>query len=216
MKKSSYGWVLKFILAAILLGVGLYMFFANEVVFIITGVAIVLFSIMRVVPLMKTLSKESLRTINLIEIIFDFIIGAVLIYAATSRDLTQEPFWGFVYQYGLAFVFYVRGLVFFISVVFLAEKTQVTKFVFHLLALSLGVVIAVSGDFGPEAVGLFLLLIALVGALYLSGDGYRGYKSYRLIQKELNDGVEKTKDKEKQKKAPLIIEDEQRDETYVS
>ena len=55
--KYGYGWVLKFVLAAILLGVGIYMVFANEVVYLITGVVIVIFSLFRVVPLLKTLKK---------------------------------------------------------------------------------------------------------------------------------------------------------------
>ncbi len=43
--KYGYGWVLKFVLAAILLGVGIYMVFADEVVYAITGVTIVIFFI---------------------------------------------------------------------------------------------------------------------------------------------------------------------------
>ena len=67
--RYGYGWVLKWLLAAILLGVGVYMVFADEVVYTITGVSIVIFSLFRVVPLLKSLHKEVLRTINLIEII---------------------------------------------------------------------------------------------------------------------------------------------------
>ena len=55
--KYGYGWILKFVLAALLLGVGIYMAFADEVVYTITGVAIVLFSLLRVIPLMKSLHK---------------------------------------------------------------------------------------------------------------------------------------------------------------
>ena len=193
--KYGYGWVLKFILAAILLGIGLYVIFAKEVVYTITGVAIVVFSLFRVVPLMKSLNKEVLRTINLIEIIFDTIIGGLLIYVALSRDLQNEAVWGYVYRYSLAFFFYVRGLVFFNSVVFFGEKTEIPKFWVHIAALTLGTVIATLPDFDHSSVAIFLLVISIIGAIYLGYDGYGGYKKYREHSKELNEGKQKEKEK---------------------
>ncbi|MBU1092830.1 MAG: hypothetical protein KKH01_00060 [Firmicutes bacterium] len=191
--KYGYGWVLKWILAAILLGVGIYMFFAAEVVYTITGVAIVLFSLFRVVPLLKSLSKEVLRTINLIEIIFDTLIGALMIYIGIVKgsNLANEAIWSSVYRFSLVFFFYARGLVFFNSVVFLGEKTEVPKFWVHIAALTLGAVVAVTPNFDYATVGIFFLIIALLGAAYLGFDGYGGYKKYREYSKSLNEGKAK-------------------------
>jgi len=195
--KYGYGWVLKFLLAAILLGVGIYMVFEEEVVYTITGVSIVIFSLFRVVPLLKSLQKEVLRTINLIEIIFDTIIGGLMIYIGVTKgaNLANEAIWGSIYRYSLVFFFYARGLVYFNSVVFLGEKTEVPKFWVHIAALTLGVVIAVSRDFDSGTVGIFFLIIALIGSTYLGVDGYGGYKKYREYSKSLNDG--KAKDAQK-------------------
>ncbi|MDY0338619.1 MAG: hypothetical protein RBQ78_02470 [Acholeplasmataceae bacterium] len=190
-KAYGYGWILKFVLAALLLGVGIYMVFANEVVYTITGVAIVLFSLLRVIPLMKSLQKETLRTINLIEIIFDTLIGIGMIYVAVTRDLSTEPVWASVYRYALTFVFYVRGLVYFNSVVFLGEKTEIPKFWMHIVSLTIGVIIAVVPNFDYGTVGLFLLIIAIIGSIYLGVDGYGGYQKYREYSKSLNAGKEK-------------------------
>ena len=198
--KYGYGWVLKFVLAAVLLGVGIYMVFANEVVYTITGVGIVIFSIFRVVPLMKSLNKETLRTINLIEIIFDTIIGGLMIYIALSRNLDDEAIWASVYRYALAFFFYARGLVYLNSVVFFGEKTEIPKFWVHIVALTLGAVIAILPGFGYETVGIFLLFISLLGASYLGYDGFGGYKKYREYSKELNQG--KAKEAEQGIQAP--------------
>lgn len=218
MKKAQYGygWLLKFILAAILLGVGIYMVLADDVVYMITGVTILIFSIMRVYPLIKSLKKEVLRTINLIEIIFDFLIGVLIVYIALSRDLANEEVWRSVYRFSLAFVFYARALVFFNSVVFLGEKTEVPKFWAHIGFLTLGAVIVVSSDFDYEMVGLFFLIVSLLGAVYLGFDGYKGYTNYRSFQLELNQGKEKTKEKEKGIEMPDEIEKEERDEIYVN
>lgn len=191
--KYGYGWVLKFILAAILLGVGIYMVFANEVVYTITGVAIVIFSIFRVIPLMKSLHKEVLRTINLIEIIFDTIIGGLMIYIGVTKgsDLANQAVWGSIYRYSLVFFFYARGLVFFNSVVFLGEKTEIPKFWIHIASLTLGAIIAVLPNFDYSTVGIFFLIISLIGATYLGYDGYGGYGKYREYSKALNAGKEK-------------------------
>jgi len=51
--KYGYGWALKFALAAILVAVGIYMVLSEDVVYIITGITIVLFSVIRVYPLTK-------------------------------------------------------------------------------------------------------------------------------------------------------------------
>ncbi len=218
--KYGYGWVLKFILAAILLGVGVFMAFSPEVVFIITGVTILIFSLLRVVPLMKSLNKEVLRTINLIEVIFDFIIGGVLVAIALTRadDFATQPIWGMIYRYSLAFFFYVRGLVFFNSVVFFGEKTEVPKFWIHIAVLTLGVIIAVIPNFDAAIAGIFFLVIALIGSGYLGYDGYGGYKKYREFSKQLNEGdrPSPTPRKEKGKDLPSRIEEEERDETYIS
>ena len=64
--KHSYGWLLKWILAAILIAVGLTMFFEQRIIFLVTGIMIVVFALFRVVPLLRSLKKEVLRTINLI------------------------------------------------------------------------------------------------------------------------------------------------------
>ena len=55
----------------ILIAVGLTMFFQKDLVFLITGIVIVVFSLFRVVPLVKSLNKEILRTINV------FLLGAL-------------------------------------------------------------------------------------------------------------------------------------------
>jgi hypothetical protein len=224
MKKNKfgYGWLLKFILAAILIAVGIYMVFADEVVYAITGIAIIVFSLLRVVPLLKSLNKEVLRTLNLIEIIFDVIVGVLITYIAFTKGdvLDSEPIWSAIYKYALVFFFYARALIYFNSVVFLGEKTEVTKFWAHIVIISVGAMIAVSSDFNYEVVGLIFLVISLIGAVYLGYDGYGGYKLYREKSLALNEGkskeVENEAPKDKPKKKPVIKEPEEEKRPYVN
>jgi hypothetical protein len=216
--KYGYGWLLKLILAAILLGVGIYMVFADQVVYTITGIAIVVYSLVRVVPLLKTLEKEVLRTINLIEIIFDVILGGVMIYAGiTKPGTTSWDTWLAIYKYMLAFFFYARGLIFFSSVAFFEEKTEVPKFWFHIVAITLGPVILLWQNFSPSTLGWIFLFISVAGSAYLGVDGYGGYKKYREYSKSINTKKEVQKDSKIEKEIPQPIKDEkEQNETYVS
>lgn len=223
MTKANYGWLLKFVLAAILLGVGIYMFFADQVVYAITGVTIIIFSLLRVYPLMKTLNKEVLRTINIVEIVLDALIGVALLLIAIYKadELANASIWSFIFRYALVFFFYARGLVFFHSVVFFGEKTEVLKFWVHIVALSLGAILIVSPDFSYSTVGVIFLIISLIGAIYLGFDGFGGYQKYREYSKSLNEGDAKKKSKGKELpakgKKPVIEEpNEDQPRPYVN
>mgnify|MGYP000876370862 CR=1 FL=1 len=197
--KYGYGWLIKWVLAAILIGVGLAPVFANGIVYLISGIFIVTFSLLRVYPLLKTLKKEGLRTLNLVEIILDTILGGLLLYVgvrALQEGSSWDPgsAWGLVYKYSLVFVLIFRAIVFFYSVTFLGEKTEQPKFWAHIGLLSLGSIISVLKDFTPNWIAWMLLVIAVLGAIYLAVDGYFGYRNYRKYQAELNaDKVKKVK-----------------------
>lgn len=220
--KFRYGWLLKFILAAILLGIGIYIKIETKLVYIITGVAIILFSLLRVVPLLKTLKKEVLRTVNLIEILVDTVLGVLLVYAAVSGKVEDSDTWQSLYRYFLAFVFYARALVYLTSTTFFAEKTEVPKFVTHILSITVGTYIATSKDFEPSTVALIILIISIMGFLYLSYDGFKGYKVYRGEQLKLNEGkvkeTKKRKDKQIEKEdVDVIIEkDDEHEQPHIN
>jgi len=222
--KYGYGWLLKFILAAILIAVGIFMIVSEDIVYIITGISIVIFSLFRVYPLLKSLNREFLRTINLIEILIGIAFGAIMIYAGfTQTDgngALLDP-WGGLYRWFLVYFLYVRGLVFFISTTFFDEKTEVPKFIFHIVALTLGSIFAVWSAFEARTLGWVFFIVSIGGAVYLSFDGYGGYRKYREYSKSLNEPKETNKDKPKdkniEKETPKPIEDEvEQPETYVS
>jgi hypothetical protein len=203
--KFGYGWLVKFILAAILLAAGILMkIYETDVVYATTGMAIVIFSLVRVVPLMKTLKKEVLRTINLIEIIFDTIMGGVMIYVVFSGN-SGEPFWLGIYGYLLAVFFYARGLIFFISQYYFGEKSEALKFWFHIVCITLGPVIFVLTIQGQDIIstlGWIVLFIAISGGIYLGYDGFGGYRKYRETSKRLNEDKKQEKESPYEKELP--------------
>ncbi|MFW5889137.1 MAG: hypothetical protein ACOCUD_02030 [Bacillota bacterium] len=231
--KYGYGWLIKWIIAAILLGVGIFMAISDDVVYTITGIAITIYSLFRVYPLLKTLEKEVLRTINLIEILIGIVLGVVMVYAGVKGlNTDQAATWSKLFRWFLAFFFYLRGLVFFISTSFFEEKTEVPKFIFHIAALTLGAVLVMWSDFDAATLGWLFLFVSIGSAIYLGYDGYGGYRKYRKFSQSLN--KKKTKDeevevkyekdlpkedteKEKEVPEPRIEEEEkQEDESYPS
>ncbi|MBN3490185.1 hypothetical protein JV173_01530 [Acholeplasma equirhinis] len=222
MQKPSYGWLLKWILAAILIAVGVTMFFAQSVVFMVTGMAIVIFSLFRVVPLLKTLNKEVLRTLNLVEILFDIILGGIMIWAGVDAYNTGQldPVWGQVYKYTLVFVLVLRALVFLYSVVFLGEKTEQPKYWAHIIVLILGAMIVPIENFDHAWVAWLLLIISVLGGGYLIYDGAKGYGTYRRYSAELNQTKQVGKDKKIEKELPKtdqpVIEKDDQDRPFVS
>lgn len=209
--KFGYGWLVKWILAAILLAGGILMkLYEIEVVYATTGIAIVLFSLLRVVPLLKTLKKEVLRTINLIEIIFDTIMGGVMIYVVFSGK-SGDAFWIGIYGYLLAFFFYARGIIYMLSLYYFQEKSEPLKFWFHIICLTLGPVIFVLSVMGEDIIstlGWIVLFISVGGGAYLGYDGYGGYKLYRESSKSLNERKREQKQPTPEKELPKPIQEE--------
>lgn len=221
MKKFGYGWLLKWVLAAILIAVGIYFKFNNELVYLVTGSVIVIFSVFRVYSLLKTLDKEVQRTLNLIEIILSTILGVILIVVgvrAKNQGGQVDDVWGLVYRFGLVFIFTMRSIVYFYSTTFLEEKSEQVKFWTHILLLPLAGVILASSEFGPEWVGWLLLVISLTGGAYLIYDGTKGYNNYRNEQKLLNDRKPKDERTNKQieQEKEIIIDKQDDERPYVS
>jgi lysylphosphatidylglycerol synthetase-like protein (DUF2156 family) len=228
--KYGYGWLIKWIVAAILLGIGIFMVIADDVVYTIVGIIITIYSLFRVYPLMKTLNKEVLRTINLIEIIIGVVLGGVMIYAGVKGlDTDNAETWQKLFRWFLAFFFYLRGLVFFVSTTFFEEKTEVPKFIFHIIALSLGAMLVLWEGFEAETLGWLFLFISVASAVYLGFDGYGGYSKYRKFSKTLNTKKDKEAqikyekdlpkeeiDKEKEMPEQPVEKEEEQDETYIS
>ncbi len=223
-QKFNYGWIVKWVLAALLLAVGIISkVFEERIVYATTGVAVVIFSIFRIVPLFKSLNKEGLRTINLVEVIFDVIIGGLMVYVGFFAGDPIPNVWVSLYGYILAFFMLMRGIVYFVSLYYFGEKTEQAKFWTHILFLVLGTVVAtitvvgINGNDIISLLGWFLLIFAIGGAVYLTFDGYGGYKKYREKSKALNDKKRKETKPDVEKELPRPIEDEvEEKETYIS
>lgn len=204
MKKlfKNYGWIFKFIAAGLILALGIvFKFILNDdaqvFVLVLTGLVLLIFGLFRIIPLVKTLKNKTLKIMNIIEVSVNIIIGLLMLYFA----FFQEGKLGNLYGYLLGGVFYLRGLVYFVSVVLVHENTSPIQFWFHIGFLTLGVVMFFNGDISTETIVWIIFGLSILVAGYLSFDGGAHYKRYRY---ELNPIKVKSKDKKKKTEDVIV------------
>jgi len=210
---KQYGWSIKIIGAAILVGISLFLHFnkGQDIVVSFIGAVIIIYSVVRLVPFIKTQSNDLIKTINIIEITVDIGIGLVLIVISAFTDIDLNEFFGILL--GAFFIF--RGGVHFYGVSEGAEKSDLPLYIFHVLALLVGSYIFTS-KVTPKELTLFILILSLITGGYFSYDGYKGYKVYRY-QKTLRMPATKEKvDIDQDTIIPRKEEEEQPQDQIVS
>ncbi len=170
-----------------------------------TGLVIIVFGLIRIVPLIKTQKSGTSKMVIVGEIIIDFLIGAFLFYGAFKVQQGENSGIGlFVakyYRYFLGAVLYLKGVFYFIITSLLAEKTNKFEFWVHILIMTVGVfVFAMNFDASNLAIFIAILcLLSGVAAGLTSGGSYYIYRKNvvktKENAKEVNDVEEKKIDK---------------------
>ena len=199
---KKYLFVFEFIAVAILLAVGIYAKLNEEIFLYIVGLALIIFGLFRVVPLVKTTKDKIMKFIYIGEIILNIVAGVILIAAAGKEEDS-----GNLMGYIVGGVLYLRGLLYFYSTVIRKESTDHTKFFTHIGIITLGVVILFREDLFNEAIMAWIVLILCVlAATFISISGIGHYKNFRyeqLAKDETRKAMEKNKEKELEEKIPL-------------
>ena len=177
---KNYGWLLKATGAALILGLAIFLEISKDgesIVSIFIGFAIVMYSVIRLVPFVKTQKSDLIKTINIIEITIDFAIGLALILIplvlTTGFGNTD------LFRYLLGTYLVLRGVVHFYSVGSHHEKSDLPLFVFHISAIVVGTILFYETAFNLAILIHIILVISIVSGGYLGYDGYKGYNVYR-------------------------------------
>jgi uncharacterized membrane protein HdeD (DUF308 family) len=183
---KDYGWLLKATGAALILGLAIFLEISKDgesIVSIFIGFAIVMYSVIRLVPFVKTQKSDLVKTINIIEITIDFAIGLSLILIplilTTGFGNTD------LFRYLLGSYLLIRGIVHFYSVGTHHEKSDLPLFIFHISAIVVGTILFYETAFNLAILIHIILVISVVSGGYLGYDGYKGYNVYRY-QKTLS------------------------------
>jgi uncharacterized membrane protein HdeD (DUF308 family) len=177
---KSYGWLLKVTGAALILGLAIFLEISKDgedIVSIFIGFAIVMYSVIRLVPFIKTQKSDLIKTINIIEITIDFAIGLTLILVPLV--LTGGFGNSALFGYFLGSYLLLRGIVHFYSVSSHHEKNDIPMFIFHIAAIMVGTILFYETAFDLAILIHLILVLSIVSGGYLGYDGYNGYSSYR-------------------------------------
>ncbi len=214
---KNYGWLLKTTGAALVLGLAIFLEISKDgenIVSVFIGFAIVMYSIVRLVPFVKTQKSDLIKTINIIEITIDFAIGLALVLVPlllTSGFGNTDLF-----RYLLGAYLLLRGIVHFYSIGSHYEKSDLPLFIFHIAAIVVGTILFYEPAFDLAILIHIILVISIVSGGYLGYDGYKGYNVYRYQKNlEITDQPQQT-ETILDKQVPIMEEEEPVQDQVVS
>jgi len=214
---KKYLWLFEFLGVAIILAVGIFAFVKQEIFLYIAGLALIIFGLLRVIPLVKTTKDKLLKIIYSVEIAFNVIAGVLLIVEAGKDDYSEN-----LMRYLVGAVFYLRGVIYFFSTVIRKESTDYPKFVTHIVLITLGAIVIVTNFFKADKLAWIVLIIAIISAIFIAISGVKNYKNYRyeMLAKDETKKIKKQLEKEEEifedplpaKEDIIIPEEEKHDE----
>ena len=191
---KKYKWLYLWIAAAGLIAFGALVLiikdFGQNVVIFVSGLLLIIFVIIRFIPLIKTTRNKWAIVANAIEMFIDLVVGVLLIILTTrdgsSGDLNK------VYPFILGGVLFLRGIVYLLEVSFWQTKPEVVKFLIHIAVLSVGVVIMARYDsFTVESFRWILGIAFCLAGGIATIDGGNNYGEYRKKYSNKNKDVKK-------------------------
>lgn len=179
---KQYGWVLFIVGASILVALFVFLFFepGKNIVVPFIGAIIIISSTIRLVPYVKTQKNDLIKTINIIEITIDVLIGLTFLLIPTLTEIELGVAFGIIFGIYLM----LRGTVHFYGVSERQEESDLLIFLYHVATLIVGSYVAFSG-FDEAALILIIQFFSIVAGGYLYAGGYKGYRQYRY-QKTLS------------------------------
>ncbi len=196
--KRYYFW-LKILAAALLLALGMWIIFdsalGDRLVLAFTSLVIVIFAVIRVIPLLKTLKSGKSKSISMLEILVNLAIGVLMFYGAvvSAKDGKENEISTFAvkyYNFLVGGILYLRGLVYFMVSILYKEESDKTKFWGHVVILTLGVICVGLNKNLASQMSLAIAIIALIcgAALVVEGGfSYGKYRKYVQQTREVNE-----------------------------
>lgn len=209
-----------FLLAcALLLVVGLWIIFdktmGTKISLGFTGVAILLFGLIRIVPLVKSVKSTKAKWVSLLEIFVDLLIGgavfAVAILFEKNGESNLTKFVNNNYKYILGIVFYLKAVFYFVNTSLLKEETTKFEFWVHILVISVACLIFAL-NFDATKLGYVIAALCLLCALFLGYESGSNYFNYRKKNPKLK---ENKKHKNKEKENKIILPKNENDENNI-
>lgn len=238
--QSSLGALAKIIAGVILVVLGIVFIFApsgndtdgnviyfrEKVSILIFGAIFIVYGVTRLIYLIKADIKTKVKYLLLIEVVIDVVVGIMLFIGGANFSSSDNNFASFMiknFKYFLGLVFYLRGLLYLISCIFLQHLTHAKEFIINIVLFTFGAVAFSVKEFDVKALSWILVALAFICGAYTLCDGsYYYIKNKKHEDSKKNKKKEKSKDKVKEerdtKEEKVIIQDkdEQNDSKYAN
>ena len=216
---KKYRWLYLWIASAALLTFTVILFlsstFRESFVFYVTGAILVIFVIIRFIPLVKTSRENMALALNVIEMLVDMIVGILMIIL--TAKLQDKKLLDTLYPFLIGGVIYARALVYFVEISFLKTKPEKLKFFIHIALLTVGSVIMARFDnFNPNSLGFVIGVFFALSGIFTLTDGIINYNNYRKLYVKVKKEVKKEEIKPLQIENSLVIEEDKPNQDYVS
>src|SRR5690554_2395368 len=171
---KKYLWLWEFIGVAFILAVGLVAKLVPSILVLIVGIALIVFGIFRIIPLVRTTNEKFLNWIYTIEILVTIIAGVVLIILYVNETDLESAF-----GYLIGGVLYLRAIIFFYATTLRDEEADWPQFLTHAILITLGTAIIARGGFDTNDFGWLILAFAIITTGFIGYSGFNNYRNYR-------------------------------------
>ncbi len=212
---KQYFWLMKILGAALLVGLALFLRFGDGegIVIPFIGAIIIIAAVVRLVPFVKTQHDDTVKTINIIEMVIDVGIGLALILITLLTENGLGDWFGYL----IGSFLLLRGAVHFYGTSEHKEESDLILYTFHMAAIIVGTYVIMTGDVTPAVLINIILVLSIAAGGFLTYDGYKGYKVYRY-QKTLHmPDYDHTQDAPAEKRVPVHErkEEEEQDQDHI-
>ena len=129
---KKYLWLWEFIGVALIIGVGLLIFFMHQILFIIVGLIFTILGFLRIITLIKTTQDNLLKWFYASEIIINIAAGITLVVLGFKNDIDSFQT---LFGYLIGALLYIRSLIYFFAAIIRKEGTDWPKFSYIFITL---------------------------------------------------------------------------------
>ncbi len=192
--------------------------FAETLIYYLTGGLILIFGLVRFVPMVRYLFDKRRLVMNVIEIFSNILIAVAILYMATTygNEGVNLTVYNWIYKITVSLVLLARGVIFMAEGIYCEGETEKLKFTIHILFIMSASAILMP-DFQIVYVRYLLIALGFLAGAYCGIDTYFSFNRYRrlYINKEKEEEYNKEVENEKTKEVP-VPQPEQREEVYVN
>ncbi|MDD3107011.1 MAG: hypothetical protein PHP65_04340 [Bacilli bacterium] len=220
---KKYLFVFEWVGAAILIGVGIFTVVQSSILYVFVGLILLVFGLLRFVPLLKTTPDKVLRIIYAVEILLNVGAGVFLVIEGGKSDSSLSNWFGYIVGGALV----LRGFVHLFATSLRDEPNDYIKFFSHIGLFVIGILIISKGGFDSKTLAYIILVLAVLSAIFIGFSGYKHYRNNRyelrakedtkkVVKKDTQVADEVIDDPESVKSDVVIPEEEKKEEATLS